>query len=184
MTTDYKQKIADLIFKSASIHILKKAVFSKPSDKTIIKAVSTLKEIGGRLALQTEFFHKDNKATHQNIYFDSDNVYEYLLSLASEFSQINLITTVGDCEYRRSSSGNETVIGANKLQNALKSDITDKEEISIDGNNKIKNHNPWRSTTSGFSSQCFVRGFRECRHCADSRCRPPACVGNCDSECR
>jgi len=139
MTTDNKQKIADLIFKSASIRVLKKAVFSKPTDKTLLKATVTLREISGKLALQTEFFHKDNKATHQNVYFNSDNVYDYLLSLTYDFFQINLITSVGDCEYRSSSSGKDTVIGGDKLQKAIVSDNSTDKEISIGGNNKTKN---------------------------------------------
>ena len=138
MTSDIKKRIADLIFKSASIRILKKAIFSKPLDKTVIKANVSLREIGGRLALQTEFFHKDNKATHKNTYFDSDNVLEYLTELSQGFAQINLLTTLGDCEYRKSSSGKETVIGGDKLQKALCSD-TNAEKVAVEGNNKVKN---------------------------------------------
>jgi len=130
--------IADLIFKSASIRVLKKAVLSKAEDKEIVKASLSLREIGGKLVFQTEFFHTDNKATHKNIYM-TDNSVEYICELVSGFSQVNLITSVGNCEYRKSSSGNETVIGGTKLQKALESDVTSDKKLTVEGNNKSKN---------------------------------------------
>lgn len=139
MTTNIKTQLADLIFKSASSHIIKKAVFSKPKIKTLVKSVVTLREISGKLALQTETFHTDNKATHKNIYFETENVLEYINELIDGFDQINLLTTLGDCEYKCSASGKEVLIGGNKLQKALESEISSDKEVRVDGNNRIKN---------------------------------------------
>ncbi len=139
MTTNIKTQLADLIFKSASSRIIKKAVFSKPKNKTLVKSVVTLREIGGKLALQTETFHTDNKATHKNTYFETDGVIEYINELTDGFAQINLLTTLGDCEYKCSASGKEVLIGGNKLQKALESDISADKELRVDGNNRIKN---------------------------------------------
>ena len=59
-------KISALIIESAKKGFFKKAVFSKPADKSIIKTVFSAKIISGKPALQAETFHKDNKATHKN----------------------------------------------------------------------------------------------------------------------
>ena len=60
-------ELVELITLSAEKQALKKAVFSKPSDATILKMVMTMRKIGGECVLQAEYFHKDNKATHKNI---------------------------------------------------------------------------------------------------------------------
>ena len=59
--------LVDLILTAVEKQALKKAVFSKPSDPTILKMVMTIRRIGGECVLQAEYFHKDNKATHKNI---------------------------------------------------------------------------------------------------------------------
>ena len=59
-------KISTLIISAARAHALKKAVFSKPTDKTILKIVMSEKLISGNPTLQAEYFHKDNKVTHKN----------------------------------------------------------------------------------------------------------------------
>ncbi len=100
------------IMKAAEAGVLKKVVLSKPEDKEIKKAVVTLRLIGGRPMLQSEIFKNDNKAIHKNIeQGDSDELCE----ICSGYMQINVITSVGECEYKRSKNGKETLIGANKL---------------------------------------------------------------------
>ena len=56
-----------LLEKSAQTETLKKAVFSKPSGKEILKAAVMLKTISGENVLQIEYFYSDNKAKHKNI---------------------------------------------------------------------------------------------------------------------
>ena len=51
-------------------HLLKKAVLSKPLDRTLQKTVLTARLISKKEALQAESFHKDNKAKHKNIRLD------------------------------------------------------------------------------------------------------------------
>ena len=125
--------ISDLIYVAASKNLLKKAVFSKPVDKGTVKAVATLKRIGGGNVIQVETFTADNKAFHKNLTVD-DTVSQELIGIAFGFMQINLITTVGECEYRCSKSGNSTVIRAQKLTASLSSH--EGNEISLSNNKK------------------------------------------------
>ena len=88
--------ISSLIHLAASKNLLKKAVFSKPVSKDIVKAVATLKKLGGRNVIQIETFTADNKALHKNISVD-DTTSQELSGIAFGFMQINLITTAGEC---------------------------------------------------------------------------------------
>ena len=128
--------LVDLILLASEKQVLKKAVFSKPSDKTILKMVLTLREIGSKPVLQAEYFHKDNKATHKNIALSDAK--DTLLSIADTFSQINLISIAGDCEYKVSKSGSSVIIGGDKLRRAISSDTAKTVEISK--NNIEKKH--------------------------------------------
>ena len=88
MLDEKNLKISSLILLSAEKNVLKKAILSKPLDKTIQKTVLTKRIISKKDALQAETFHKDNKATHKNLFLDTvDSV--ALAELLSEFNQIN-----------------------------------------------------------------------------------------------
>ena len=128
--------LCDVILVAAKKSSLKKAVFSKPADKNIIKAVLTPVLIGGKPYLQAEYFHKDNKATHKNIAL-SDSALTPLLEMTEAFSQVNVITPVGECEYKVSSKGTAVLLGGTKLVSKLEaSDAT----VAATTNNKEKNH--------------------------------------------
>lgn len=114
---------------------LKKIAFSKPDATDEIKSVATVKSISGEYALQIETFSKDNKAYHRNIKsnFDSE-----LREIFSNYAQINVISTVGDCQYMRAKSGKETLIGDKKIRNALS--LGNLESVDVSNNNKTKNY--------------------------------------------
>jgi hypothetical protein len=129
-----------LIEKSAATETLKKAVFSKSLGGEIVKAVISLKKISGETILQIESFHKDNKAKHNNIRLGES---EPILALIESFSQINLLTTAGDCEFKRSKSGNTVLLGGVKLEKALFGDdegIKTFAKVTPGANNKHKNY--------------------------------------------
>ena len=105
-----------LILKAASECLLKKAVFSKSLSPDVKKAMLTVKEISGGVCLQIESFMSDNKAKHRNIPIDdTDSVKEMI----SQFCQINLYTSAGECEYKVSKSSNSVLIGGTKLERAI-----------------------------------------------------------------
>ena len=108
---------ASAILCSAQNQALKKVVFSKCKNKDTIKTVITLKNISGKLCLQAESFHNDNKAKHENLALDAAE--NRLCELIDSCMQVNLITTVGDCEYKESKSGKITLIGVNALMQKI-----------------------------------------------------------------
>lgn len=136
---DFDLKIKDFasaIILSAEKQALKKAVFSKQKDKSIVKTVLTLKNISGKICLQAESFHTDNKAKHENI--DPENALARLCEMIDSCMQVNLITTAGECEYKASKSGKITLIGVSNLVQKLNSNNSGKAEIL--GNNHEKNY--------------------------------------------
>ena len=70
MRNEQLLKICALIISAANKSMLKKAILSKPADKTIQKVVLTCKVISKKNSLQAELFHKDNKVTHKNFALD------------------------------------------------------------------------------------------------------------------
>ena len=127
-------RMGELISAAAQNGTLKRAVLSKPDDRATVKCVITLRKIGKSIAAQAETFRADNKALHENIPLDGT---ARLTELISGFSQVNLLTTVGDCEYRRSKSGKCVILGEAKLSRALQSGNAPTAEI-IDNNRAKK----------------------------------------------
>ncbi len=133
--------LLSLVLGSAELGVLKKAVLSKPSDKAIKKTVLSPKSISGKEVLQAESFYSDNKAKHKNIERSDEKA---LFELFSGYLQINLYTTLGDCEYKVSKSGNDVLLGGEKLKKAFEnaSDIGIEpiKRIIPTSNNKKKNY--------------------------------------------
>ena len=125
--------ISSLICLAADKKVLKKAIFSKPLDKETVKTVATARIVGGEGVIQLERFTKDNKALHTNVKLAEESL-DKISEIASGFMQINLITSLGECEYRASKSGNSVVIGADKLRAAIEK--ADGGDIVVENNNK------------------------------------------------
>ncbi|MBE6690560.1 MAG: SAM-dependent methyltransferase [Ruminococcaceae bacterium] len=129
-------ELASLCLLAARTETLKKLVFSRPVDGDITKASGVLCRVGGKIVLQIETLHSDHKATHENLPIDR-NTENLLAARFPRFSQINLLTTGGDCELRRTKKGAELLLGADKLRRRL-SDTADTEVVEIGGNDKEK----------------------------------------------
>lgn len=132
------QAFGELIVSAQTREVLRKAIFSKPQDATVKRAVLSPRLIGGQVMLQLETFLTDNKVIHRNLDPTEDACAAQLAQIALPFAQINLITTAGEAEYRRSRSGKETLIGGDKLHRALVSG--DGETVKPEGNNKEKQY--------------------------------------------
>ena len=109
-------ELVSVIALAATRGALKKVTLSKPRDKAILRTVLAVKTIGDKRVLQAETFLADNKATHKNIPLDD---LDTLAALADGYDPVNVITTAGDCERKRSKSGTETLLGSKKLLTAL-----------------------------------------------------------------
>ena len=127
--------LASLVSLAAQKKVLRKAVLSKPLDKSIIRAVISKKLISGKEILQVETFTSDNKALHTNLHVNDENA---IAEIFVGFSQINLITTAGDAELKRSKNGKVTLLGDKKLSKSLKGEIS--ETLSEQGNDQKKSH--------------------------------------------
>lgn len=113
---DERRCFAELIVLAARKRQLKKAVLSKPGDAGDVRAVLTLRHIGGRDCLQAECFRTDNKAMHENL---PPEVSGELLGLLARFGQVNLLTAAGESELRCGKRGTLTVLGGEKLRKKL-----------------------------------------------------------------
>lgn len=131
--TESISRLTTLIHQAAEAHYLRKLVLSKPDEKTVLRTVVTVKKIGGREVLQAETFQTDNKAVHRN-FADAAALGEIL----GAYAQINLLTTVGDCEYKRAKSGREVLLGGDKLSAKLSS--AGGETVAVETNNRDKNY--------------------------------------------
>ena len=128
-------RMGELISLAAEAGALKKAVFSKPDDRDIVRTVITLRTVGGRVVAQAETFKTDNKAIHENI-LPSDT--DRFAALSQGFGQVNLITTAGESELRRARSGKRTLIGGEALKKALCGDGV--KTLEIGSNNRKKQY--------------------------------------------
>lgn len=127
--------LCDLACLLINSNALKKITLSKPDSSDEIKSVATMKLISGAYILQIETFSKDNKAYHRNI---KENFEKEFNSIFVNYSQINIVSTVGDCQYMRAKSGKETLIGDKKIRSALANGTA--QSIEIVSNNKTKNY--------------------------------------------
>lgn len=128
-----QESLLALIARAAEMHYLRRLVLSKPDDKSLLRTVVTPKKIGGREMLQAESFLADNKAVHRN-FASADE----LADILGGYAQINLLTTVGDCEYKRAKSGREVLLGGDRLAAAL--GRTDGKTLETEGNNRDKQY--------------------------------------------
>ena len=141
--------LATLIADTASAEILSKAVFSKSSDKTVSRVTLTLKRVKGETVLQLETLRvadvadtavngkKPVQASHENL--SVADAPERLADMVQQFDQVNLMTTAGNAELRRSRGGKETLLGVTTIQKALTGG-GDKTpvRITVGGNDKAK----------------------------------------------
>lgn len=97
------EKLICLFDEVLTAHTLKKAVFSKPEDKATQKEVASLtKKSDGTVYIMSERFTKDNKTYRRNLPLESAE----LCRMALEgYRQVNIITTAGEAEIKRSKSG-------------------------------------------------------------------------------
>lgn len=101
------------IFESGA---LEKVVFSKSQNSDVLRAKGRLIQIKSVSFLQIETFYKDGKARHHNIALS--NAANSILELFENYKQMNIFTTAGECEIKKSSSGKIHLI--NRIKGTLK----------------------------------------------------------------
>lgn len=112
------KEAVSLLFDAAAAGKLRRAVFSRPENGDGSRVCARVCTHKGELLLATERHTADGKAFHQNL--SLEGLREAILPLASPYMQINILTSLGDAEYKRSTKGKEIIIGGDKLRRALK----------------------------------------------------------------
>lgn len=97
--------------------ILQKLTLSKPVNDSVLRATGRLIEIKRNLYLALETFHSDGKATQNNIPA-SDAASTIANLIPSDYKQMNIITTNGNCEVKVSRKDKITVIDRIKRETA------------------------------------------------------------------
>ena len=131
----YIAEFATLCRLAAEREALKKSVFTTPRSTEVLRAVGTLRRVGGKTQLQIETFYTDGKARHENITLDRTGE-ERLAALAANFARIHLLTTAGDAELRENKKGEQVFLGAEKLRRKLTAG--DASAVTVGGNDKQK----------------------------------------------
>ena len=116
---------------------LKKLIFSRPKEGEIAKISCRLVAHRGRRILAMEFSLPGNTVSHKNI--SEEELQGELLPLIDGYRQVNLITTLGDCELKCSKSGKTTVIGGENLRRRLSGDAP-AFESAIESIDRHKNY--------------------------------------------
>ena len=116
--------------------IIKKLVFSRPKTSEVSKVSGRLVLHKNRKMLALEYSLPGNTVSHKNI--GENDLTALLTDLLAEYSQANLITTLGDAEWKLSKSGKEALLGADKLKNKLSGDTRSFEAAFESLDNKKK----------------------------------------------
>ena len=97
--------------------IIKKLVFSRPKSSEIKKISARLCAHRGTRVLALEYFLPGDTVSHKNV-FESE-LCEVLLPLTAEYSQVNLITTLGDAELKKGKNGKTVILGEAALRRKM-----------------------------------------------------------------
>ena len=116
---------------------LKRLILSRPKTSEVSKISCRLVAHRGRRMLAMEYYLPGDTVSHKNI--GEDELVRELLPLLDEYRQANLITTVGDAEWKVNKKGGEVVLGADKIKKKLSGERPDFES-AIEALDKKKNY--------------------------------------------
>ena len=132
-----KNKFLSLITLSAEKEALRKLVFSRPKSSEISKVSARLVSHRGNKYLSLEYFLPGNTVSQKNIQINA--IAKELSELLDGYMQVNLITQLGDAEYKLSKKGKEALLGSDTLLRKLSGDTPDFEK-AIESLDKRKNY--------------------------------------------
>lgn len=115
---------------------IKKLIFSLKSEGEISKISCRLVSHRGQRFLAMEYSLPGNTVSHKNL---TEGSLSELLPLMNSYRQINLITTMGDAELKRSKNGKETILGGDNLLKKLTSGESNIEN-ALEALDKKKNY--------------------------------------------
>ena len=115
--SDKQTAFLDLSLLAIEKAAIKKLIFSRPKDSEITKATARLCENRGRRMLSVEYSLPGNTVSQKNFYGEA--MRGEIERLLCEYGQANLLTSLGDAEWKVSKSGKEALLGADKLERKL-----------------------------------------------------------------
>ena len=115
--SDKQTAFLDLSLLAIEKAAIKKLIFSRPKDSEITKAAARLCENRGRRMLSVEYSLPGNTVSQKNFYGEA--MRGEIERLLDEYGQANLLTSLGDAEWKVSKSGKEALLGADKLERKL-----------------------------------------------------------------
>ena len=135
--TEKQLALIDLAMQTIEGEIMKKLIFSRPLASEITKVSARLCNHRGRRMLSVEYSLPGNTVSQKNLFGNA--MWAEMESLINEYGQVNLITTLGDAEWKISKSGKEALLGADKLQRKIAAGTTS-FEVAIESLDKEKNY--------------------------------------------
>lgn len=116
---------------------IKKIVFSRPIESDISKISGRLCAHRGKRLLSLEYSLPGNTVSQKNI--PENEIEATLTDIIKNYKQANLITALGDAEWKTSKSGNEVLLGKDSLTRKLDG-ASPTFESAIEALDKKKNH--------------------------------------------
>ena len=132
-----KSDFLSLVCASFKKEVLKKLIFSRPKGTEIIKVSGRLCSHRGKRILALEYSLPGNTVSQKNI--SECELEAKLAELIDLYSQANLITTLGDAEWKTSKNGKEVLLGGDALLRRLNGGAPSFES-AIEELDRKKNH--------------------------------------------
>ncbi len=132
-----KKDFIELTLEVFRSEALKRLILSRPRSSEIAKISCRLVSHRGRRMLAMELSLPGDTVSHKNICEDA--IESELFPLLKEYRQANLITTLGDAEWKVNKKGGEVILGAERIRKKLSGERPDFEK-AIEALDKKKNY--------------------------------------------
>ena len=132
-----RNKISELAVAAFRREALKRLVFSRPASGEVTKISCRLVAHRGQRFLAVEYSLPGNTVSQKNI--GEAGIGEFIASEIGAFGQVNLITALGDAEYKCGKGGREVLLGGDKLMRKLEGGAQDFER-AIEELDRKKNY--------------------------------------------
>ena len=131
-----KDGFVSLVLRACELDLIKRLVFSRPTESEITKISARLVSHRGRRFLAAEYSLPGNTVSQKNI--SESEIADFIKPLFDEYMQVNLITTLGDAEWKVGKKG-EVVLGGDALLRKMSGAAPDFER-AIESLDKKKNY--------------------------------------------
>lgn len=132
-----KTEFCKLVTKAFDAEIIKKLVFSRPTGEGAVKISGRLCSHRGKKLLALEYSLPSGTVSQENL--TAETLPGRIFEITDSYKQANLITTLGDAEYKVSKKGKTALLGAQALLRKLSGDAPDFEK-AIEELDKRKNY--------------------------------------------